>query len=278
MTGTSRRKTLAGAVFAAAAVVLLGPFTVTTVLADTPQAAAPAQSAAAPVPVLKPQVLQEIPHDRTAFTQGFEIEDGKLYEGTGLAGRSQLRELDPDTGAVLRSVPLPGRLFGEGITVVGDRIWQLTYQDGVVLEWNRDTLTLNRRLPLQGEGWGLCYDGSRLVRSDGTDQLSFYDPDTFAPEGTVKVTRDGAPVTQLNELECVDGQVYANVWQTDEIHRIDPATGAVTAVIDASGLLDSPPPDSNDVLNGIAALCNGEFLITGKRWPTTFRVRFTPAG
>ena len=227
------------------------------------------------VPTLHPRVLAELPHDPSAFTQGFEIDGDTLYEGTGLEGRSQLRELDPRTGAVTRSVPLPGQLFGEGITVVGDRIWQLTWRDGVVLEWDRASLTLRRQLPLDGEGWGLCLDGARLVRSDGTARLRFQDPDTFAEQGSVTVTLDGAPVTELNELECVDGQVWANVWRTDRIVRVDPASGHVTAVVDAAGLLDPARRAGTDVLNGIAAVPGtDEFLITGKLWPTTFRVRF----
>jgi glutamine cyclotransferase len=239
-------------------------------------AASPVPDLASGAPVLRPEVLAELPHDPTAFTQGFELADGGLYEGTGLAGRSQLRELDPVSGAVRRSVPLPGRLFGEGITVVGDRIWQLTWRDDVVLEWDRTTFTLLRELPLADEGWGLCHDGSRLVRSDGTDMLHFQDPTTFAETGSIAVTLDGRPVTELNELECADGQVWANVWQTDRIVRIDPATGRVTAVVDAAGLLDAGRRAHADVLNGIAAVGNGEFLLTGKLWPATFRVRFVP--
>jgi glutaminyl-peptide cyclotransferase len=238
--------------------------------------AAPGPTTAPPtVPTLRPEVLAELPHDPSAFTQGFEIDDGVLYEGTGLEGRSQLRELNPDTGAVLRSVPLPGELFGEGITVVGDRIWQLTWQDGVVLEWDRPTLTLRREIPIQGEGWGLCDDDGRLVRSDGTDRLRFHDPESFAETGSVAVTLDGEPVTEINELECVDGQVWANVWQTDEVVRIDPATGQVTATVDLSGLRTADVP-TDHVLNGIAAVPGtDEFLVTGKNWPTIFRIRFT---
>ena len=237
-----------------------------------------APAAPAPVGPLRPEVVAEIPHDTTAFTQGLEIADGALYEGTGRAGVSQLRELDPSTGAVRRAAPLPGALFGEGITVVGDRIWQLTWQDGVALEWDRASFTVLREVPVDGEGWGLCADGDRLVRSDGTDRLRFHDPATFAETGSVAVTLDGAPVTELNELECVDGLVWANVWRTDRIVGIDPADGRVTAVVDATGLL---PPDRRagaDVLNGIAALGDGEFLLTGKLWPTTYRVRFVPTG
>jgi glutamine cyclotransferase len=242
-------------------------------------APAPA-SAPAPAPAverLRPTVLAELPHDTDAFTQGLELADGTLYEGTGLAGRSRLRELDPATGAVRREVPLPGSLFGEGITVVDDRIWQLTWRDGVVLEWDRAGLTLLRQVPLDGEGWGLCRDGDRLVRSDGTDRLRFHDPESFAETGSVAVTLDGEPVTEINELECVDGQVWANIWQTDRIVRIDPADGRVTAVVDAAGLLDEERRADADVLNGIAALGGDEYLLTGKLWPASFRVRFTGA-
>jgi glutamine cyclotransferase len=253
---------------------------------------ATANPPAAPhTPVLHPQVLAELPHDTTAFTEGFEIDGDVLFESTGLEGRSELRELNPATGALERAVPLPGQLFGEGLTVVGDRIWQLTWRDGVVLEWDRATLALRRQVPIDGEGWGLCLDGGgppdghgggppdghggRLVRSDGTDHLRFQNPDTFAEEGSVTVTSDGAPVTRINELECVDGQVWANIWQTDRIVRIDPASGHVTAAVDAAGLLDPARRAGADVLNGIAAVPGtDEFLITGKFWPVTFRVRF----
>ncbi|HWM56582.1 MAG TPA: glutaminyl-peptide cyclotransferase [Pseudonocardia sp.] len=234
----------------------------------------PAPPPATTAPVLRPQVLAELPHDPAAFTQGLEFApDGRLYEGTGIAGRSQLRELDPVTGAVRRSAALPGGLFGEGIAVVGDRIWQLSWRDGVALEWDRAAFTVLREVPLDGEGWGLCRDGGRLVRSDGTDRLRFHDPVTFAETGAVKVTLDGAPLTELNELECVGGQVWANVWGTDRIVRVDPRDGRVTAVVDATGLLDQQRRAGTDVLNGIAAIGGDEFLLTGKYWPVTFRVR-----
>ena len=227
------------------------------------------------IPVLRPEVLAEVPHDPSAFTEGLELYEGTLYEGTGLEGKSQLRALDPATGEVQRAESLPGQLFGEGIAVAGDRIWQLTWQDGVVLEWDRATLELRQQLPLDGEGWGLCNDGTRLVRSDGTDRLRFHDPVTFAETGSVAVTIDGEPVPQLNELECVDGQVWANVWPSDVLVRIDPVSGRVTAAVDASGLL-GPEQRANDdaVLNGIAALGNDEYLLFGKLWPVSFRVRF----
>ena len=226
-----------------------------------------------PVATTQPEVLAEIPHDPDAFTQGLELADSVLYEGTGLAGQSQLRTLDPATGQVDRAEPIPGDYFGEGITVVGDRIWQLTYQDGVAVQWDRATVRPVREVPLAGEGWGLCYDGQRLVRSDGTDRLRFHDPGDMSELGGVDVTRDGAPVTGLNELECVEGRVWANVWPTDTLVRIDPGDGAVDLVVDAAGLRERGIPPSAQVLNGIAHLNGDEFLITGKDWPTMFRVR-----
>ncbi len=260
-----------GAAILRSAVVLI------MISAGCSAAPAPVATPAAAVPMLRPQVLAELPHDRAAFTQGLEFgPDGRLYEGTGMAGRSQLRELDPATGAVRRSAPLPGSLFGEGITVVGDRIWQLSWRDGVALEWDLTDFTLLREAPFDGEGWGLCLDGNRLVRSDGTGLLRFHDPGTFAENGSVVVTLDGEPVTALNELECVDGQVWANVWGSDRILRIDPGDGRVTAVVDAAGLLDPAQRAGTDVLNGIAALGPDEFLLTGKYWPSAFRVRFVP--
>jgi len=232
----------------------------------------------ASAPTARVEVLGTVSHDPRAFTQGLEMapdDPGVLYEGTGLVGSSELRELDPATGAVRRAVPIPAGLFGEGITVVGPTIWQLTWQDGVALQWDRAALTLLRQVPMAGEGWGLCLDGTRLVRSDGTDRLRFHDPQSFAETGSVAVTEDGAPVRDLNELECVDGQVWANVWRTDRLVRIDPATGAVTAERDASGLLTADQRADADVLNGIAHVTGDEYLLTGKWWPTTFRVRLT---
>ncbi|MFC5054752.1 glutaminyl-peptide cyclotransferase [Saccharothrix xinjiangensis] len=221
------------------------------------------------------EVLGTLPHDTGAFTQGLELADGVLYEGTGLEGRSSIRRLDPGTGEVRQRVDLPADLFGEGITVVDDRLWQITWRDGVAIERDRRTLEEVRRVTYEGEGWGLCRDGDRLVMSDGTDELTFRDPRTFAETGSTRVTRDGRPVTELNELECVGGRVWANVWHTDEVVRVDPADGRVDATVDLSGLRPGDVPAS-DVLNGIAAVPGtDEFLVTGKNWPTIFRIRFT---
>jgi glutaminyl-peptide cyclotransferase len=243
-------------------------------------ACAPAPAAPPAPTTLAADVLETRPHDPTAFTQGLEIDDGVLYEGTGLEGRSSMRATDPETGRVAKSAKLPKDMFGEGITVVGDTIWQLTWQDGVALKRDRATLAERDRVGYGGEGWGLCHDGKRLVMSDGTNRLTFRDPDTFAVQGDVGVTDDaGDPVKDLNELECVGGDVYANIWKTDHIVKIDPGTGKVTATVDLTGLLPEKDRADADVLNGIAAIPGtDEFLVTGKLWPAMFRVRFVTEG
>ena len=218
-------------------------------------------------------MLASLPHDTTSFTEGLQRDGTTLWEGTGLAGMSELRELDPDTGAVVRSAPLPGKLWGEGIAVTGDTIWQLTYQDGVALLWDKATLKVKRQVALTGEGWGLCYDGSRLVQSDGSATLRFRNPATFAQTGALTVTLDGKPVPQLNELECAGGQVWANVWPTTQLVRINPASGRVTAKVDGSGLLTPEQAQGTDVMNGITWLGGDEYLVTGKYWPVMLRVR-----
>ena len=231
---------------------------------------------AAGVPRLHPEVLGTLPHDTAAWTEGLEIDGGVLYESTGLAGKSRLSELDPDTGRLERASPLPADLYGEGATVLGDRIWQLTWQDGVALEWDRATLTPVRQVPWTGEGWGLCHTGDgRVIASDGTDVLRVRSGTDLAPLGTLTVRVAGRPLPGLNELECTPGAVWANVYRTDWLVRIDPVSGAVTAVVDAAGLLPADQRAGTDVLNGIAAIPGtDEFLLTGKLWPTLFRVRF----
>ena len=230
-----------------------------------------------PYTKLRVAALAQIPHDPSAFTEGLEIDGANLYESTGLVGHSQLRELDPATGALRRAVPLPPDYWGEGITVVGDRIWQLTYRNGVAIEWDKATLSRLREVPLSGEGWGLCWDGHRLVQSDGTARLRFHNTTDFAETGSVTVkTPDGTPVPRLNELDCADGQIWANISRLDQIVRIDPATGLVAAVVDASSLRDKTW-SKRQTLNGIAHVNGQIFLLTGKNWPSIFRVRFDPA-
>jgi glutamine cyclotransferase len=250
--------------------------------ASAPSWALPSASPAEPV-LLRWEVVARYPHDASAWTQGLVFDrSGRLFESTGLIGRSQLRELDPATGAVLRSVMTPDGAYGEGLALVGDQLLvQLTWQDGRAYRYEADTLRLVDTLPYAGEGWGLCWDGSRLVMSDGSDTLTFRDDATFAVEGTIRVTLDGVPVTRLNELECVDGEVWANVWETHAIVRIDPATGRVTGVLDLTGLLVPDPAgaDPGAVLNGIARLPAGDtWLLTGKLWPEAIEVRILDPG
>lgn len=231
-------------------------------------------SQSATVQQLRVQVLEKRPHAADAFTEGFEISDGVLYEGTA----TDLRATDPRTGAILKKVAVDPSRSPEGIAVVGDTIWELTWQEGKALRWDRRTLTkVGEAGYPDGWGWGLCYDGTRLVRGDGTGHLYFHDPRTFAELGRVDITVAGVPVSMVNELECVHGEIWANVWKSEKILRIDPHTGRVTAVVDASGLYAGADPNGENVLNGIAAIPGtNQFLITGKMWPTTFRVAFVP--
>ena len=229
------------------------------------------------------EILERLPHDPAAFTQGLEMADGVLYESTGLYGLSSLRRVDPATGAVTAETAVDEDLFGEGLTVVDDRIVQLTWKAGRALVYDRATLELVGEFGYEGEGWGLCQSGGELVMSDGSDRLTRRDPESFELIGTVAVASAGAVVDRLNELECVDGLVIANVWQTPELLVIDLADGRVTAVIDGRPLVDdvlaaASDPDAIDVLNGVAALGDGTFLMTGKLWPLMYRVKVVEAG
>lgn len=222
---------------------------------------------------LRVQVLATLRHDPIMYTEGLEIHGGVLYESSGLVGQSRIRATALLGNSLLREARLPAPLFGEGLTVTGTAIWQLTWTSGVAIERDPATLAQQRQVSYPGEGWGLCHDEHQLVMSDGSDRLTFRDPVTFGAVGQVQVRLDGEPVRGLNELECTGDAVWANVFQTDRIMRINPSTGAVTGVVDASGLFS--PKDGGDVLNGIAAIPGtDQFLITGKHWPSLFRVRF----
>ncbi|MES1240833.1 MAG: glutaminyl-peptide cyclotransferase [Acidobacteriota bacterium] len=227
---------------------------------------------------LRVRVVSTRPHDTGAYTQGLVWDHGTLYESAGLYEQSTLRQVDPATGAVKRQLKVPDKYFAEGLALVGDRLIQITWQEGTVFFYRAADFGKIREVSYTGEGWGLCYDGKRLIMSDGSDRLTFRNPDTFEAYSVVHVKMDGAPVDQLNELECVDGAVYANVWMTQDILRIDPETGEVTAVIDASGLLTPADYQAGaEVLNGIAWMPETKtFLITGKRWPLMFEVEFVP--
>ncbi len=226
---------------------------------------------------LRVEVLETQPHDPAAFTQGLLVHQGYLYESTGLYGRSQLRRIGPNGGLVEKKVALPEMFFAEGLERVGDRLLQLTWKAGVVRSYDIETFDVVEERGYAGEGWGLAYDGRRLIMSDSTATLTFRDPATFNVLGHLPVTNQGRPVPQVNELEFVEGVLYANVWGKDDLLRIDLETGHVTAVIDASDLLTPVERRRVDVLNGIAYdPASASFWITGKMWPKMFRVRFVP--
>lgn len=223
-------------------------------------------------------VLDELPHSTDAWTEGLEISEGQLYESTGLAGRSELRELDPETGRLIRASPLPPGLYGEGITVIGSLVWQLTYRDGVALQWNRETLNAGGRVPWTGEGWGLCHSevGGELIASDGTDTLRVIDRNGVDLARRIDVTLNGQPLAGLNELECLPKTILANVFGTTWIVGIEASSGKVTSATDASKLVPESLRGNKDlVLNGIAAVpgSNDTYLVTGKFWPTMYRIR-----
>jgi glutamine cyclotransferase len=222
-------------------------------------------------------VVATYPHDESAFTQGLVCHDGLLYEGTGLYGRSSLRITELSTGDIIEQVDLAHEYFGEGITIMGERLYQVTWQENTGFVYSLD-LAFIETFTYDGEGWGLTHDGEHLILSNGSSTLSFLDPGTFQVMRTVDVTYDDEPVSNLNELEYVDGVIYANVWQTDRIVMIDPEDGAVVGWIDLDGLdehLDST--DGINVLNGIAINDeSGLLLVTGKLWPNVFEIELVP--
>jgi glutaminyl-peptide cyclotransferase len=218
------------------------------------------------------EVVKVYPHDQNAFTQGLVIEEGVLYEGTGLYGSSTLRRVDLETGNVLQTYTLTGEFFGEGITVFGDRIIQLTWQSQKGFVYDKQSFDLLQEFSYPTQGWGITNDGNQLIMSDGTATLYFLDPETFEKVGQVEVHDDG-PVTDLNELEYINGEVYANIWRTDKIAIIDPNTGQVTGWIDLTGIYNQENSDPNSVLNGIAYDAEGDRLfVTGKLWSQLFQI------
>ena len=248
--------------------------------------AAPVQPAAAAGPAKRYsyRIVQIYAHDPTAFTQGFYWEDGLLYEGTGggaaypRIGLSTLSRWELDSGRLLQRLELPGEFFGEGITVFGDRLIQLTWKGQVGFIYAKEDLELLGQFNYPTQGWGLTHDGERLIMSDGSAALYFLDPDTFEPRGQIEVRDGGRPISQLNELEYIEGEVYANIWQTDRIARIDPVSGRVVGWIDLSGLLSAAEEQRADVLNGIAYDPEARRLfVTGKWWPKFFEIELVPA-
>jgi glutamine cyclotransferase len=235
-----------------------------------------AQVTAVRVPMFGYQVVHTYPHDRKAFTQGLQYADGLLYEGTGLNGSSSIRKVKLETGEVLQQRDVARAYFGEGITVFGSSLIELTWQSNVAFVYDKTTFAPRTTFKYKGEGWGLTEDGTNLIMSDGTDELRVLDPATFAERRRIKVTAAGVPVSFLNELEYVKGEILANVWTTNYIARISPETGRVSGYVDLSGLLAPADRVGVDVLNGIAYDAKGDRLfVTGKLWPKLFEIRIT---
>jgi glutamine cyclotransferase len=233
---------------------------------------------AAPVRTFK--IVDTYPHDPQAFTQGLAFDDGILYESTGLLGHSSVRKVDLKTGSVLQILRLPAQLFGEGLTVFGDRLIQLTWQSGVGLVYDKRSFRLLEEFRYHGEGWGLTHDGKLLIMSDGTATLRFLHPETYGEVGRITVFDGNGPLAGLNELEYVRGEVYANVWPTSRIARIDPATGRIRAWIDLEIVSRRNVRFNRDaVLNGIAYDPRGDRLfVTGKLWSNLYEIRVVPPG
>ena len=233
-----------------------------------------------PIPIYTYNVVSTYPHDRNAFTQGLVFEDGVLYEGTGGFGHSTLRRVELETGDILQIRELSAQFFGEGITIYKDKIIQLTWQSNIGFVYDKNSFELLQEFNYSTEGWGITHDGTRLIISDGTSTLHFLDPQTFEEIGQLGVFDNDGPVTRLNELEYIQGEIYANVWQTDWVARIAPETGRVIGWVELGGLLT--PEDRSepvDVLNGIAYdAMTARLFVTGKLWPKLFEIELISPG
>lgn len=220
------------------------------------------------------KIVHTYPHDRNAFTQGLEYHDGFLYEGTGLNGRSGIRKVELETGKVLQETPLDARYFGEGITLLDQRLFELTWQAERGFVYDRSTFRVLRSFEYPGEGWGLTNNGHQIYMSDGSSQIRIWNPATLAELRRILVHDGHKPVNMLNELEYVRGEIYANVWQTNKIARIAPSDGHIVGWIDLSGLLTTAEAISADVLNGIAwDAAKNRLFVTGKLWPKLFEIQ-----
>jgi len=236
-----------------------------------------ASQAQAKLPVCGYRVVETLPHDPAMFTEGFFYLDGMLFESAGMPGASRIVARTPSSAKPLRAINIDPRLFGEGIIDWGDQLISLTWRDGIGLRWKRDTFELIGRFRLDGEGWGMTRDAESIYQSDGSSTLIVRDPDSFAVRRHLPVTADGAPVDSLNELEWIEGEIWANVWMTDRIARIDPASGHVKAWIDLNGLRARANPHlPDDVLNGIAYDAGAKrIFVTGKHWDKVFQIAVT---
>jgi len=222
-------------------------------------------------------VIENFSHDSTAFTQGLLLHQGYLYESTGIYGNSSLREVELSTGVITRSVALNESYFGEGLALVGSNLIQLTWKKNIALVWNLSDFTLIGNHSYDGEGWGLCNDGQNLIMSNGTDILTVRHLDNFSIIKEIHVRNMGLPQLLLNELECNEEYIWANIWGNESFIRINSTTGNVDQVIDAGSLLEDESVNGTGVLNGIAITDSGEFLLTGKNWPKLFKVNLEPS-
>ncbi len=239
-------------------------------------AAAGARARPASLPIFGYEVVKAYPHDPRAFTQGLQYRDGFLYESTGLVGRSSLRKVELASGRILQQRDLPPPYFGEGITLWKNEIYWLTWRSQVGFVFDAETFAPKRQFLYAGEGWGLTHNGRHLIQSDGSSELRYLEPGTMKEIRRLQVTANGVPVDQLNELEWVEGEIFANLWQTDRIARIEPSSGRVTGWIELGGLLESHagPMVRADVLNGIAYdAANKRLFVTGKLWPALFEIK-----
>lgn len=226
-------------------------------------------------PIFGYRIIQTFPHDPEAYTQGLVFHKEYLYEGTGLLGKSTVRKVALETGKTLKMVPLPDHFFGEGVTIWKDWLVQLTWQSGVGLVYDLETFRLLKKFSFSGEGWGLTNDGRNLIMSDGTDTLIFLDPVNYKEVRRLKVRDQDRPVGNLNELEYIKGEIWANVYKTDWVVRISPDSGRITGWIDFRGLLGREEMNSMvDVLNGIAYDAQKDrIFVTGKYWPKLFEIK-----
>jgi len=232
------------------------------------------------IPVYTYNIVNTYPHDRNAFTEGLVFEDDVLYEGTGRFGHSTLRRVELETGDILQIRELSDQFFGEGITIYENKVIQLTWRSNIGFVYDKNSFELLQEFNYSTEGWGITHDGERLIMSDGTSTLHFLDPQTFEEIGQLEVSDNDGPVTRLNELEYIQGEIYANVWQTDRVARIAPMTGRVVGWVDLAGLLTAEDlSEPVDVLNGIAYDANTDRLfVTGKWWPKLFEIELISPG
>lgn len=235
------------------------------------------QGEAPSVPTFSYDVVRILPHDPGAFTQGLLLHNGFLYEGTGQKGASTIRKIQVDTGRVLKSRALADNYFGEGITVLDEKIYQLTWKSKKGFVYNLKTFEKESEFDYDSEGWGLTQDGQSLIMSDGTQTIRFLDPNTFKERRSLSVSYQGRPTRYLNELEYAHNHIYANIWTTDYLAKIDPKSGHIVALIDVRGLLPNESRAQTDVFNGIAYnLDSDTFYVTGKWWPKVFEIKLVP--